>query len=59
MESGGFHGRSRGKLGDSGGISHDNWGFLVDKFHGKLGDSIEIPMKMGDLMQVMTISWGL
>ena len=29
---GGFHGRSHGKLGDSGGISHDNWGFLVDIF---------------------------
>ena len=29
---GGFHGRSHGKLGDSGGISHDNWGFLVNIF---------------------------
>jgi len=43
MESGGFHGRSHGKLGDSGGISHDNWGFLVDIFMESWGMSSKFP----------------
>ena len=34
-------------------------GIFSGHFHGKLGDVIEIPMKIGDLVEVMAISWGL